>query len=205
MDAQTRVHIFEPFFTTKDNAKRAGLGLATVYGIIKQSGGHIWVYSEPEHGAVFKIYLPRVDEPAEPEPQAPKPDPKALQGTETILLVEDDDEVRSLAREFLERRGYHVIVASNGEEATRIAGQHKKPIHLLLTDVVMPGMSGRIVAQLVVSIHPEAKVLFISGYTDITITHHGILDAGAAFLQKPFTPDALAQKVREILDGKKPG
>ncbi|MBI5396701.1 MAG: PAS domain S-box protein [Verrucomicrobia bacterium] len=202
MDAQTRAHIFEPFFTTKENTKRAGLGLATVYGIVKQSGGHIWVYSEPEHGAVFKVYLPRVDEPAEPERAASRPDPKTLQGNETVLLVEDDDEVRTLACEFLERRGYRVIVASNGEEATQIAGRHKKPIHLLLTDVVMPGMSGRIVAQLVVSIHPETKVLYISGYTDITITHHGIIAAGTAFLQKPFTPDALALKVREVLEGK---
>jgi PAS domain S-box-containing protein len=202
MDSETRSHLFEPFFTTKQNNRGTGLGLATVYGIVKQSNGHIWVYSEPNQGSVFKIYLPRVDEPETVEPPPP-PETPPQRGTETVLLVEDEDEVRTLAGELLERFGYRVLMAPDGNAALRICEKHGEPIHLLVTDVVMPGMSGRVLAQLLVSMHPELKVLYISGYTDATITHHGVLEAGSAFLQKPFTPNALARKVREVIESKR--
>ena len=199
MDAHVKAHIFEPFFTTKEKGRGTGLGLATVYGIVKQSDGYIWVYSEPGQGTSFKIYLPRVEGAA--EPPAPKPLPPAsLRGSETVLVVEDEAAVRNLVRRVLEAHGYSVLVAADGPEALRLIDGHQEPIHILVTDVVMPKMSGRQLAERVVSIRRETKVLYLSGYTDDAIVHHGVLEPGIAFLQKPFTPQALARKVREVLD-----
>jgi two-component system cell cycle sensor histidine kinase/response regulator CckA len=198
MDEETQAHIFEPFFTTKEQGKGTGLGLSTVYGIVKQSGGNIWVYSEPEHGTTFKIYLPvagETDESRREEVAAERP-----QGTETILLVEDEEAVRLLLLDILDAEGYAVLPASNGRDALRVCEQHSGPIHLLITDVVMPGMSGRELAARLAEECGDAKVLYMSGYTDDAIIHHGVLDAGTNFLQKPFTPDAVARKVREVLD-----
>jgi PAS domain S-box-containing protein len=199
MDAETQKRIFEPFFTTKEKGKGTGLGLSTVFGIIKQSEGHIWVYSEPGHGTTFKVYLPRVDKP--PEVVGPaKAEPEQPRGTETILLVEDEPSVRLLVRTTLESKGYHVLESTNGAEALLVSQQHKGNFHLLLTDLVMPGISGRVLAEQMVTLQPELKVLFMSGYTDDAVVRHGGLEAGMAFIQKPFTPDALARKVREVLD-----
>jgi nitrogen-specific signal transduction histidine kinase len=199
MDTQVKAHIFEPFFTTKEQGKGTGLGLATVHGIVKQSDGHIWVYTEPGQGTSFKIYLPRVE--AAAEPPAPKPaPPSSLRGSETVLLVEDEEAVRNLTRRVLEAHGYTVLTAADGPEALRLASRHNGPIHLLLTDVVMPNMGGRQLAERVVAARHETKVLYLSGYTDDAIVHHGVLDPGIAFLQKPFTPQGLARKLREVLD-----
>jgi len=199
MDAETQARIFEPFFTTKEHGKGTGLGLATVYGIVKQSGGNIWVYSEPGKGTTFKIYLPRVEGVAEgSEPAHPRS--SILRGSETILLVEDEDMVRSLAREILEAHGYAVSEARDSTEALRVCHTHSGSIHLLVTDVVMPGMSGRELAARLGTIHPETKVLYMSGYTDDAVVRHGVLNAGLAFLQKPFTANAFLCKVREVLD-----
>ncbi len=201
MDAETRSHIFEPFFTTKEQGKGTGLGLATVYGIVKQSGGDVWVYSEPERGTTFKIYLPRI---AEETASALESRPDVSEqpgGTETVLLVEDEDAVRSLARQVLETSGYTVLAASHGGEALRLWEQQPGPIHLLLTDVVMPGgLNGRELAERLKPLYPGLKVLFMSGYTDEAIIHHGVLEPGLSYLQKPFTPNSLVQKVREVLD-----
>ncbi len=199
MDAETQARIFEPFFTTKEQGKGTGLGLATVYGIVKQSGGNIWVYSEPGRGATFKIYFPRAEEVAKFVEPPPTRD-SAPRGSETILLVEDEDAVRSLVRALLEPNGYKVLEARQAVEALSICERHKEPIHLLLTDVVMPTMSGRVLAARLAPVRPEMKVLFMSGYTDGAIVNHGVLEAGTAFLQKPFTPDSLGRKVREVLD-----
>jgi signal transduction histidine kinase/CheY-like chemotaxis protein len=199
MDRETQSRIFEPFFTTKEAGKGTGLGLATVYGIVKQSGGHLWVYSELGHGTTFKVYLPRVANAAEgaQAPAASNPLPK---GTETILLVEDDESLRDLAREILEEQGYAVLKASTGKMALELAEEHAGPIHLVMTDLVMPGMSGRELAERVTKRRLESRVLFMSGYTDDALERQGILEGNAAFVGKPFTLDGLLRKVREVLD-----
>jgi PAS domain S-box-containing protein len=201
MDFETQSRIFEPFFTTK-GTKGTGLGLSTVYGIVKQSGGYIWVYSEPAKGTTFKIYLPRVEEAAQ-NPVQTSVLPEAFAGapgTETILLVEDEANLRYLARQFLEKQGYQVLDAADGALAMQIALAHEGVIHLLLTDVIMPGMNGRELAQRVLQLRPGTKVLYMSGYTENVIGHNGTLDAGVRLLPKPFTLRDLKSKVREVLD-----
>jgi len=201
MDSETQSHIFEPFFTTK-GPKGTGLGLSTVYGIVKQSGGYIWVYSEPGKGTTFKIYLPRVAgagesvAPAVARPAAARAEP----GAETILLVEDEANLRYLAKQFLEKLGYKVIEAADGAVAMQIVVAHEGMIHLLLTDVIMPGMNGRELAQRVAEIRPNIKVLYMSGYTENVIGHNGTLDAGVHLLQKPFNLRDLKDRVREVLE-----
>jgi two-component system cell cycle sensor histidine kinase/response regulator CckA len=198
MDAETQKSIFEPFFSTKPVGKGTGLGLATVYGIVKQSSGNIWVYSEVGVGSSFKIYLPPVEgEIAESPAVVTRPEARAR--TETILLAEDEEMVRNLARDSLKLYGYQVLDAASAGEAMLIAKEHDGPIHLLLTDVVMPRISGKELAERVGSLRPDMRVLYMSGYTDQSIVHHGVLDEGIAFLGKPFTPDALALKVAEVL------
>jgi PAS domain S-box-containing protein len=199
MEARVRAHVFEPFFTTKERGKGTGLGLATVYGIVKQSDGNIWVYSQPGVGTTFKIYLPRVDVVPESRPQAAAPGPR-VRGSETILLVEDEDAVRSLVRGLLEKEGYQVLEASRPSEALALNEQHEGRIHLILSDVVMPQMNGPQLAEKLVSMRPDTRVLYMSGYTDNAIIHYDILDQGTPFLQKPFSHETLAHKVREVLD-----
>jgi PAS domain S-box-containing protein len=200
MDAATCARIFEPFFTTKEPGKGTGLGLSTVYGIVKQSGGFVWVYSEVGVGSNFKIYLPQVIEPVSTKP--PTPAVVSTHGTETILLVEDSAELRHVALRFLTPSGYTMLLAATGEEALRLLEQHEGPVHLLVTDVVMPGMSGRQLAERLAQTHPEIKVLFMSGYTGDTIVRHGVLQGKVPFLNKPFTAAALLRKVREVLDSR---
>jgi CheY-like chemotaxis protein len=202
MNAETQAHIFEPFFTTKEQGKGTGLGLSTVYGIVKQSEGNIWVYSELGKGTTFKTYLPRLDEVAKVVESDVTRDTTAEmpQGRETVLLTEDEEQVRRMTRIILEMNGYHVLEAGGGEEALAIYEQHAGRIDLIITDVVMPQMSGRELAQSLETLHPGIKVLYMSGYTDDAIVRHGLLDREIAFLQKPFTPDALMRKVREVLD-----
>jgi len=200
MSEETQVHMFEPFFTTKEKGRGTGLGLATVYGIIKQSGGFIWVYSEVGHGTTFKLYLPRVEELAERASQPAQAPARAARGTETVLVVEDEAPVRSVARQVLERHGYTVLEAPSAEAALDIVTRYSGTIHLLLTDVVMPGLNGRELANRLAGLRPDAKVIFMSGYTDDAVTRHGVLEPGSAYVQKPFTPDAIARKVREVLD-----
>ncbi|MFZ0431674.1 MAG: ATP-binding protein, partial [Candidatus Acidiferrales bacterium] len=200
MDAATQAHIFEPFFTTKEKGKGTGLGLATVYGIVKQTGGYVWVYSEPGRGTSFKIYLPRIEDEVPAGVSPSRPEEKALaRGTETILLVEDEKGVRDLTREYLQMSGYSVLDAEDGHTALELAALHSGPIDLLMTDVVMPGISGRELSDRVAKIRPGIKVLFMSGYTDQAVVHHGILETNAVLLQKPFTLLALAAKLRELL------
>lgn len=202
MTAETQEHIFEPFFTTKEVGKGTGLGLATVYGIVKQSGGNIMVYSEEGIGTTFKVYLPRVIQQSEAEDTRNTSD-ELPQGTETILLVEDEDVVRTLTRQILEMCGYTVLEAGNGVEAISLCEKHDCHIHLLMTDVVMPQMGGRELSERFAAIYPQMRILFTSGYTDDAVVRHGVIEAGTNFIQKPFTPDALAHKVRAILDGTK--
>jgi two-component system cell cycle sensor histidine kinase/response regulator CckA len=199
MDSATQAHIFEPFFTTKEHGKGTGLGLSMVYGIVKQSGGNIWVYSEPAHGTTFKIYLPLIrgeGEGLREEAVTAKPQ----QVSETVLLVEDEDAVRMLLLDILQAEGYKVLPASSGYEALEWATKHNGRIDLLLTDVVMPGMSGSELVDRLADMLRDVKVLYMSGYTDDAIIHHGVLNPGVAFLQKPFTPLSVARKVRDVLN-----
>ena len=203
MDERTKARVFDPFFTTKEKGRGTGLGLSTVYGIVKQSGGYVWVYSEPGQGTTFKIYLPRVPEEVKSAAGERQAGGEALRGSETILLVEDDEAIRRLTRNFLEREGYKVIEARNGQEALGGSEHHTGVIHLMMTDVVMPGMSGAELAEKLAASRPELKVLYMSGYTDAAIVHHGVLDDEKAFLQKPFALQVLAEKLRAVLDGRK--
>ncbi|MEX0625370.1 MAG: ATP-binding protein [Chloroflexota bacterium] len=198
MSDEVREHVFEPFYTTKEGSGGTGLGLATVYGVVKQSGGSIGVYSEPGSGAAFKVYLPRVFE--TPETAAPSSvEPEVPAGTETILVAEDDEAVRTIAVLALSRAGYRVLAADSGPMALQISADHAGAIDLLVTDVVMREMSGRQLAEELGRLRPEMPVLYMSGYTENTIVHHGVLDPEVEFLAKPFTPTALVSKVREVL------
>ena len=203
MSPETVAHIFEPFYTTKESGRGTGLGLSTVYGIVKQSGGYVWVYSELGRGSSFKVYLPRVKDPAEALPGA-KPASREQKGSETILLVEDQPQVRELARMTLSGKGYTVLAASSPEDAERVCASHGTGIHLLLTDLIMPGVTGRELAKRLTAQHPKMRVLYMSGYTFGITTQTGmpgaLLEDGVAFLQKPFTPRVLSEKVREVLD-----
>ncbi|MGB7573272.1 MAG: PAS domain S-box protein [Thermodesulfobacteriota bacterium] len=201
MSQEVKERVFEPFFTTKEKGKGTGLGLSMVYGIVKQSSGNIWVYSEPEHGTTFKIYLPRTEEEVDTLHEREEKDffPR---GSETVLLVEDDELVRDLANRLLKQQGYRVLDAANGEEALRVAKEHdRETIHLLLADIVMPQMGGKALADQLKILRPNVKVLYTSGYADNAIFHHGVLDPGTHFLQKPFSLKTLSHKVREVLDG----
>jgi two-component system cell cycle sensor histidine kinase/response regulator CckA len=197
MDEETRSHIFEPFFTTKERGKGTGLGLATVFGIINQSGGHIWVYSEPGQGTCFKIYIPQATTSEEPRKESATP--STIGGSETILVVEDQIEVSQFIQKTLAQQGYQVFAAANAEEALEKAEHHAGPIHLLLTDVVLPGINGRALADRILMMRPGIRVLYMSGYAENVVVHRGILDAGVQYLPKPFSPSLLNQKVREIL------
>ncbi len=198
MDDETRDNMFEPFFSTKGE-QGTGLGLATVYGIVKQHKGNIWVYSEPGKGTTFKIYLP-VSEQTLVEEQTSKKRTNELRGSETILLVEDDEQVRALAHVILEQNGYTVLASESGPDALKRLVSHDSPAHLLLTDVVLPGMNGKKLFARVAERFPNIKVLYMSGYTGEVIAHRGVLEQGIAFIQKPFTVQALTTKVREVLE-----
>jgi len=198
MNDGTRAHLFEPFFTTKEVGKGTGLGLATVFGIVKQNQGLINVYTEPGQGTTFKIYLPRAEGDTTVTEQ--KTVPRSLRGDETVLLVEDEEQILNLGRRILTQQGYTVLVASRPEAALAEAARHPGTIHLLITDVVMPGMNGRELLQRLRARNPELKCLFVSGYTANVIAHHGVLDDDVQFLQKPFTIHSLAARVREILE-----
>jgi CheY-like chemotaxis protein len=201
MASEVREHILEPFFTTKEKGKGTGLGLSTVYGIVKQSGGNIWIYSEPGQGSTFKIYLPRVEEEIDSMLQSSSVGAKSQQGSETILLVEDEKMVRTLAQTILKRNGYNVLEAENGEEALRVVEEQKgKPINLMLTDLIMPRMNGRELSEHLKPMLPAIKVIYMSGYTDEAVSEHGMLAPGIEYIQKPFPPDALVKKVRSVLD-----
>jgi two-component system cell cycle sensor histidine kinase/response regulator CckA len=201
MDRATQARIFEPFFTTKDKSKGTGLGLSTVFGIVKQASGSVWVYSEPGKGTTFKVFLPRVD--AEVDVLGTRPAPDTVGGSETVLLVEDDDQVRAVARGILRKKGYIVLEARNAGEALLHAETHPARIDLLLTDVVMPQMSGPQLAIRLTSIRPEIAVLCMSGYTDDSVVRHGVLESQIAYLQKPITSETLTSKVRTVLDALK--
>jgi CheY-like chemotaxis protein len=199
MSDEVRQHLFEPFFTTKPRGQGTGLGLATIYGAIRQSNGHVEVYSEVGKGTTFKIYLPA--ESGAPESLTPTLGPRPVTGgSETVLVVEDDERVRNIATKVLRNAGYRVLSASNGEDALGLASDDGQPIHLLLTDVVMPGMNGRQLAERLAQLHPETITLFTSGYTDNIIAHHGVLERGIEFLSKPYALEALTRRVREMLD-----
>ncbi len=199
MDAQVQKRIFEPFFTTKEKGQGTGLGLSMVYGIVRQSGGHIWVYSELNVGTVFKLYFPRSPETELSLPSRVSPS-RGARGSETILLMEDEAPLRALVESVLKSKGYKVLAPKEVHKALEICRDHSGPIHLLLTDVVMPKMSGRELAEQVLAIHKNTKVVYMSGYTNDAIVQHGVLDSGVAFVQKPFSPEAIARKVREVLD-----
>ncbi len=198
MDKETQLRIFEPFFTTKEKGKGTGLGLSTVYGIIKQSRGYVLVESELQQGTTFRIYLPRVEDALEPTGAVSAARTHAG-GSETVLLVEDEESVRQLVRETLESKGYKVLEAENGEAALQIVATHSGKIDMLITDVVMPGMSGRELSARLCASCPQTKVLYLSGYTEDAIVHEGVVDPDTAFLQKPFTLQMLSRKVREVL------
>ncbi len=198
MDAETQSHIFEPFYTTKEQGKGTGLGLSTVYGIVKQSGVYVWVSSKPGRGTTFNIYLPRVDEPV--ETQEPPPLSPSLFGRETVLLAEDDASVRQVVSEVLMQKGYDVLRTPDGRTALEMARAQEGEIQLLITDMVMPGMTGRELADALKAERPGLRVLYMSGYTGDAVVRHGVLEEGMPYLQKPFTPGALAFKVREVLD-----
>jgi nitrogen-specific signal transduction histidine kinase/CheY-like chemotaxis protein len=204
MDAETQIHIFEPFFTTKERGKGTGLGLATVYGVVKQTGGYIAVESKLGKGTTFQIYLQRVDEAITENHPSVAP-VETQRGAEIILIAEDAEPLLKLAKMFLESNGYRVITATNGDDAIRVAREYDGPIDLLLSDVVMPGMNGRELAKHLAPLQPTMKVLYMSGYTDSAIADHGVLEAGTYLLRKPFTEEALTQKVREVLDARRGG
>jgi CheY-like chemotaxis protein len=195
MDGETKRRMFEPFFTTKPQGKGTGLGLATVYGTVKQTGGDIWVYSEPGQGTTLKLYFPRVSSEVGSETGV-EAEP-STGGTETILLVEDEDSVRNLTLRMLNQLGYTVIPAADGKQGIEIAKAHSGRIDLLLTDMVMPNMSGRQLAEMVKAIHPETAIVFMSGYTEDTVVHQGVLQPGVEFLSKPFSRESLAGTLRE--------
>jgi len=208
MDADTLSHIFEPFFTTKGPGQGTGLGLATVYGIVAQSGGHVWAYSEPGRGTSFKVYLPRLDQPADTQ-RTPAPERRIRKredldvpagGRETVLVVEDEDAVRDLALEILEERGYAVMNATRGDEALRLMNERGSEVDLVLTDVVMPGLDGHQLAAALARTHPEVRILYMSGYAGEAIRHRGALPEGAVVIQKPFSAQTLAARIREVLD-----
>jgi PAS domain S-box-containing protein len=204
IDAQNLLRIFEPFFTTKDKGKGTGLGLSTVYGIVKQSGGYVTVYSEPGRGTTFKVYLPRVQEPPD-QVTGPAPALKPSAAGETVLLVEDEPALRSMMQEILEEAGYAVLSGAGSDETLAAVRSHAGPVHLMVTDVVLPRMGGRELAVEVAALRPGLRVLYMSGYTGEAIAHHGILDAGMHFLEKPFTSESLLRRIRELLDAPIPG
>ncbi|HTR65015.1 MAG TPA: response regulator, partial [Terriglobales bacterium] len=197
MNADTKAHIFEPFFTTKEQGKGTGLGLATVFGIVKQSGGHITVESEPGRGSIFRVYLPKTEDAVE---EARRLQAISARGNETILLVEDEHAVRESTAEFLAQNGYRVLIAENGPEALRMAEQYEQPIHLLLSDLVMPRMSGKELSERIVGLHAETRVVFMSGYSQNLLSHQQILDPAYSLLHKPFRLADLGQLIRETLD-----
>jgi nitrogen-specific signal transduction histidine kinase len=199
MDADTQARIFEPFFTTKEPGSGTGLGLSTVYGIVRQSGGHIWVYSEPGLGTVFKIYFPVTEESIQERVEERVPD-DALRGAETILVVDDSEALRPVVTRTLRHYGYAVLEAASGEEAIRLAEREPSPIHLVLTDIVMPGMSGPELARELLRWHPALRVLFMSGYAENAIVREGLRHPSAGFIEKPFSPETLAREVRRALD-----
>lgn len=200
MDALTQSRIFEPFFTTKEQGKGTGLGLAVCYGIVKQAGGHVWVYSDPGRGTTFKVFLPRVTEEDEPSLEAESFELTAAGGSETVLVVEDEPLVRSLAVRGLQDQGYRVLQAEDGPAALAASRAYDGDIHLLVTDVVMPGMNGKELADRLSAERTGLRVLYVSGYTDHAVVRHGVLEEGIAFLSKPFDMSSLARTVREVLD-----